>query len=67
MTSKVHAVVDANGLPVRLGLSPGEAHDNRLCSVLLAGLLPHVPLGCPMNQSIEPFEGKLAVRCPWTI
>jgi transposase len=32
--------VDANGLPVRLGLSPGEAHDNRLCPVLLAGLLP---------------------------
>ena len=40
LTSKVHAVVDANGLPVRLGLSPGEAHDNRLCVVLLAGLLP---------------------------
>src|SRR5215469_10803302 len=30
LTSKVHAVVDANGLPERLGLSPGEAHDNRL-------------------------------------
>ena len=38
LTSKVHAVVDANGLPVRLGLSPGEAHDNRLCPVLLADL-----------------------------
>ena len=40
LTSKVHAVVDANGLPVRLGLSPGEAHDNRLCPMLLAGLRP---------------------------
>jgi len=40
LTSKVHAVVDANRLPVRLGLSPGEAHDNRLCPVLLAGLRP---------------------------
>ena len=30
VTSKVHAVVDANGLPVRLDLTPGEAHDNRL-------------------------------------
>src|SRR4051812_23706173 len=40
LTSKVHAVVDANGLPVRLGLSPGEAHDNRLCPVLLAELRP---------------------------
>jgi transposase len=40
LTSKVHAVVDANGLPVRLGLTPGEAHDNRLCSLLLDGLRP---------------------------
>src|SRR3982074_278332 len=40
LTSKLHAVVDANGLPVRLGLSLGEAHDNRLCPILLAGLLP---------------------------
>jgi len=31
LTSKVHAVVDANGQPVRLGLIPGEAHDNQLC------------------------------------
>ena len=40
LTSKIHVVVDANGLPVRLGLTRGEAHDNRLCSVLLAGLRP---------------------------
>jgi hypothetical protein len=25
--SKIHAVVDGNGLPVRLAPSPGEAHD----------------------------------------
>ena len=31
LTSKVHAVVDANGLPVRLDLTPGETHDNRPC------------------------------------
>jgi hypothetical protein len=36
LTSEVHAVVDTNGLPVRLGLTTGEAHDNRLCPVLLA-------------------------------
>ena len=40
LTSKVHAVVDANGLPVRLGLTAGQAHDNRLCPVLLPGLRP---------------------------
>jgi len=38
LTSKVHALVDGNGLPVRLGLTPGETDDNRLCPVLLAGL-----------------------------
>ncbi|MFC5066572.1 IS5 family transposase [Flaviflagellibacter deserti] len=38
LTSKIHAVVDADGLPVGLGLTPGGAHDNRLCSLLLTGL-----------------------------
>jgi hypothetical protein len=38
LVSKIHAVVDTNGLPVRLGLTRGEAHDNRLCSILLRGL-----------------------------
>jgi transposase len=44
LTSKIHAVVDANGLPIRLGLTPGEAHDNRLCSMLLTGLRPRTML-----------------------
>ena len=38
LTSKNHAVVDANGLPVRLALSAGEAHDNRLAGKLLSRL-----------------------------
>ena len=44
LTSKIHAVVDTNGLPVRLALTPGEAHDNRLCSVLLSAMLPQTML-----------------------
>jgi transposase len=36
LTSKIHAVVDTNGLPVHLALTRGEAHDNRQCSVLLS-------------------------------
>jgi transposase len=38
LTSKIHAVVDSNGLPVRLALIPGEAHDVRLAGKLLSGL-----------------------------
>jgi len=44
LTSKIHAVVDTNGLPVHLALTPAEAHDNRLCSVLLSALLPQTML-----------------------
>jgi transposase len=44
LTTKIHAVVDTNGLPVQLGLTPGEAHDNRLCSDLLNELRPQTML-----------------------
>lgn len=29
LTTKIHAVVDANGLPITLKLTPGQAHDGR--------------------------------------
>jgi transposase len=38
LTSKIHAVVDTNGLPVRLALTAGEAHDNCLADKLLSRL-----------------------------
>jgi transposase len=38
LTSQIHAVVDANGLPVRLALTRGETHDNRLAGKLLSRL-----------------------------
>jgi transposase len=38
LTSKIHAEVDSNGLPVWLALSPGEAHDVRLAGKLLSRL-----------------------------
>ena len=38
MTTKIHAVVDENGLPVRLSLTAGQAHDRRAVDDLLAAL-----------------------------
>ena len=38
LTSKIHALVDTNGLPVRLALTAREAHDNRLAGKLLSRL-----------------------------
>ena len=40
MTTKIHAVVDANGLPLRFALNPGQAHDNTLAGHLLDDQLP---------------------------
>jgi transposase len=40
LTSKIHALVDTNGLPVRLALTAGEEHDNRLAGKLLSRLRP---------------------------
>ena len=39
LTTKIHVVVDAGGLPVRLALTAGEAHDNRLVLTLLSARL----------------------------
>src|SRR5262249_23241875 len=38
LTSKIHAVVDGNGLPIRLALAAGEANDNRLAAKFLSRL-----------------------------
>jgi transposase len=38
LTSKIHALVDGNSLPLRLALIAGEAHDNWLAAKLLLHL-----------------------------
>lgn len=38
LTTKIHALVDANGLPVVLKLTPGQAHDGRSAVDMLGGL-----------------------------
>jgi transposase len=40
LTSKIHALVDRSGLPVRIALTTGEAHDNRLAAKLLSRMKP---------------------------
>ncbi len=38
MSTKIHAVVGAHGLPLRLVLTAGQTHDQRAVESLLAGL-----------------------------
>ena len=40
LTTKIHTVVDASGLPLRFALSPGQAHDSPLAGPLLDDQLP---------------------------
>ncbi|WP_157865845.1 IS5 family transposase [Mesorhizobium japonicum] len=40
LTTKIHVVVDAQGLPIRLGLTAGQAHDGQIADMLLDHLGP---------------------------
>jgi transposase len=51
LTTKLHAVVNGKGLPLRLEVTPGEAHDNRLCLTLLGDLNPKTRLLQPASIS----------------
>ncbi len=35
LTTKIHALVDANGLPIALKLTPGQAHDGKSAADML--------------------------------
>ena len=61
LTSKIHALVDTNGLPVRLALTAGEAHDNRLASKLLSRLKPKAMLLADRGYDAD-WIRELAVR-----
>ena len=38
LTTKIHALVDANGMPITLKLTDGQAHDGRSAADMLDGL-----------------------------
>ena len=40
LTTKIHAMVDANGLPIGLWLTEGQAHDGRSAEAMLDKLRP---------------------------
>jgi len=40
LTTKIHALVNEIGLPIRFELTPGQDHDAPVCKLLLTGLQP---------------------------
>jgi transposase len=65
LTTKIHAVVDTNGLPVELGLTSGEAHDNRLCSVLLSELSPRTMLLADRESDADWIRALASEQGAW--
>ena len=65
LTTKVHAVVDAAGLPIQLELSAGQAHD---CPIGRQ-LLDHVQTGCIVladkAYDADGFRQDVAHRGAW--
>ena len=44
LTTKIHAVVDAEGRPIRIALTPGQVHDGTAAEELLTNLKPGATL-----------------------
>ncbi len=65
LTSKIHVVVDGNGLPVQLGLTSGQAHDNQLCSVLLRHLPRRARLLADRGYDADWIRAFVAERGAW--
>jgi transposase len=65
LTSKMHAVVDTNGLPVRLALTAGEAHDNRLADRLLSRLKSGILLLADRGYDADWIRTLVSERGAW--
>ena len=65
LTSKIHALVDANGLPVRLAVTPGEAHDNRLADKLLSRLKAGSMLLADRGYDADQIREFAAAKGAW--
>ena len=65
LTTKIHALVDANGLPVALKLSEGQAHDGRSADGMLDGLGAGQVLLADRAYDSDHLRGTLAARGAW--
>jgi transposase len=65
LTSKIHAVVDTNGLPVRLALTAGESHDNRLAGKLLSRLKSGAMLLADRGYDADWIRAYATARGAW--
>ena len=65
LTTKIHALVDANGLPVLLKLSPGQAHDGTSAADMLDTIGPGQILLADRAYDSDGLRNSLAERGAW--
>ncbi len=65
LTTKIHALVDANGLPVALKLSEGQAHDGKSAQDLLARLEPGQILLADRAYDSDALRQDVASQGAW--
>jgi transposase len=62
LTTKIHALVDANGLPILLKITPGQAHDGRSAADMLDSLAAGDVLLADRAYDSDTLRAKMADR-----
>jgi transposase len=65
LTTKIHALVDANGLPIVLKLSEGQAHDGRSAQDMLDTVKAGQILLADRAYDSDALRKELAARGAW--
>ena len=65
LTTKIHALVDANGLPILLKLTAGQAHDGRSAADMLDRLGQGQILLADRGYDSDALRAQLAGRGAW--
>jgi transposase len=65
LTTKIHALVDADGLPIAITLSEGQAHDGRSAAPMLGGLGPGQTLLADRAYDSNALRAAMAAQGAW--
>jgi transposase len=65
LTTKIHALVDANGLPIALKLSEGQAHDGHSAADMLSGIGAGQILLADRAYDSDALRNAVAERKAW--
>lgn len=65
LTTKIHALVDANGLPIGLKLTEGQAHDGRSAADMLTNIRDEQVLLADRAYDSDALRQSLAEQGAW--